>query len=156
MCLFFFRRDTATTVNVPYMTNNVKTCGGLVWTFCLPSFKAGCTFFCSKRWRLCLKPWWREPRMLPKRGYAVQQGVVFGVLSLKKGYTISSDPVILLEIVMLSPGTHLVKNHESLSRTIESQFKKQRALNWKSLGLYVNRQQTLYHSLLKLKRSPSI
>ena len=65
--------------------------------------------------------------MLPKRGYAVQQGVIFGVL--KKGYTISSDPVILLEIVMLSPGTHLVKNHESLSRTIESQFKKQRALN---------------------------
>ena len=30
MCLFFFCRDTATTVNVPYMTNNVKTCGGLV------------------------------------------------------------------------------------------------------------------------------
>ena len=67
--------------------------------------------------------------MLPKRGYAVQQGVVFRVLSLKKGYTISSDPVILLEIVMLSPGTHLVKNHESLSTTIESQFKKQRVLN---------------------------
>ena len=67
--------------------------------------------------------------MLPKRGCAVQQGVVFGVLSLKKGYTISSDPVILLEIVMLSPGTHLVKNHESQSRTMESQFKKQRVLN---------------------------
>ena len=67
--------------------------------------------------------------MLPKRGYVVQQGVVFGVLSLKKGYTISSDAVILLEIVMLSPGTHLVKNHESQSRTIESQFKKQRVLN---------------------------
>ena len=67
--------------------------------------------------------------MLPKRGYAVQRGVVFGVLSLKKGYTISSDPVILLEIVMLSPGTHLVKNHESQSRTIESQLEKQRVLN---------------------------
>ena len=82
--------------------------------------------------------------MLPKRGYAVQQGVVFGVLSLKKGYTISSDPVILLEIVMLSPGTHLVKNHESQSRTIESQFKKQRVLK------------SFYHSLLKLKHSPSV
>ena len=32
--------------------------------------------------------------------------------------------VILLQIVMVSPGTHLVKNHESQSRTIESQFKK--------------------------------
>ena len=31
--------------------------------------------------------------------------------------------VILLQIVMLSPGTHLVKNNESHSRTIESQFK---------------------------------
>ena len=31
--------------------------------------------------------------------------------------------VILLQIVMVSPGTHLVKNHEFLSRTIECQFK---------------------------------
>ena len=31
--------------------------------------------------------------------------------------------VILLQIVMLSPGTHLVKNNESQSRTTESQFK---------------------------------
>ena len=29
--------------------------------------------------------------------------------------------VILLQIVMVSPGTRLVKNHESQSRTIESQ-----------------------------------
>ena len=28
--------------------------------------------------------------------------------------------VILLQIVMVSPGTHLVKNHESLSITKES------------------------------------
>ena len=87
MCLFFFCRDTATTVNVPHMTNNVKTCGGLVWTFCLLSFKADCTFFCSKRWRLCLKSWWRHPLILPKRGCAVQQGMVFGVFeSLKRVY----------------------------------------------------------------------
>ena len=32
--------------------------------------------------------------------------------------------LILLQIVMVSPGTHLVKNHESLSITNESQFKK--------------------------------
>ena len=31
--------------------------------------------------------------------------------------------VILLQLVMVSPGTHLVKNNESQSRTIESQFK---------------------------------
>ena len=30
--------------------------------------------------------------------------------------------VILLEIVMVSPGTHLVKNPESQTRTSESQF----------------------------------
>ena len=32
--------------------------------------------------------------------------------------------MILLHIVMVSPGTHLVKNHESQSRTSESQLKK--------------------------------
>ena len=32
--------------------------------------------------------------------------------------------VILLEIVMVSPGTYLVKNHEYQSRTNESQLKK--------------------------------
>ena len=32
--------------------------------------------------------------------------------------------VILLQIVMVSPETYLVKNHESQSRTNEPQFKK--------------------------------
>ena len=32
--------------------------------------------------------------------------------------------MILLQIVMVRPGTHLVKNHESLFITNESQFKK--------------------------------
>ena len=43
---------------------------------------------------------------------------------------------------MLSPGTHLVKNHESLSITNESQNfkKKQGVLNWKCLDLFVTRQ----------------
>ena len=48
---------------------------------------------------------------------------------------------------MVSPETHFVKNHESLSITDESQFKKkqqqQGTLNWKFLGLYVTRQVNL-------------
>ena len=36
-----------------------------------------------------------------------------------------STAVILLQIVMVSPGTHFVKNHESLSRTNQSHLKKQ-------------------------------
>ena len=38
-------------------------------------------------------------------------------------------PVILLQEVMVSPGTHLVKNHESQSRTSESQLEKQPVQN---------------------------
>ena len=36
-------------------------------------------------------------------------------------------PVILLQIVMVSPGTRVVKNRESLSITIEYQFKKKKS-----------------------------
>ena len=61
------------------------------------------------------------------------------------------EAVISLQMVMLSPETHLVKNHES-------QFKKQRVLSWKCLVLYVTRQliwqdklQNSLYSLLKLK-----
>ena len=52
------------------------------------------------------------------------------------------NPVILLQIVMVSPGTHLVKNHESLSRTNESSLKKKKNESKivKCLGLYVTRQ----------------
>ena len=51
--------------------------------------------------------------------------------------------VILLQIVMVSRGTHLVKNDESLA--VHNQWvpiisKKKRSLNWKCLGLYVTRQ----------------
>ena len=35
------------------------------------------------------------------------------------------DTVILLQIVMVSPGAHLVKTHESQSRTNKSQLKKE-------------------------------
>ena len=46
---------------------------------------------------------------------------------MKKGQQfIRYIAVILLQIVMVSPGTHLVKNHESLSITNESQLKTMR------------------------------
>ena len=67
--------------------------------------------------------------------------------------------VILLQIVMVSPGTHLVKNHESLlSITNESQFKITRSLKLKMLWLLCKQTinleadaKTLFYSLLKLK-----
>ena len=39
--------------------------------------------------------------------------------------------VILLQIVRVSPETHLVKHHESQSRTSESQLKKKKKENLK-------------------------
>ena len=62
---------------------------------------------------------------------------------------------------MVSPGTHLVKNHESQSRTNQSQLKKKK--KGAMLGPLCNRTvnlvadaKTLYFSLPKLKYSPSI
>ena len=66
--------------------------------------------------------------------------------------------VILLQIVMVSPGIHLVKNHESQCRTIESQFKNH-LVPGSSCNQTVNLKtdsKTLYYSILKLKYSPSI
>ena len=72
-------------------------------------------------------------------------------------------PVILLQMVMVSPGTHLVKNQESQSRTNESQLKKKTSPKLKTLGPFFNQtvnlktdSKTLYYSILKLKYSPSI
>ena len=45
--------------------------------------------------------------------------------------------MILLQIVMMCPRFHLVKNHEVQSITNESQFKKKKE---SCLGLYVTRQ----------------
>ena len=70
--------------------------------------------------------------------------------------------MILLQIVMVSPGTHLVKIHESLSITNDSQFKKTMSPKLKMLGCLCNQTlnletdaKTLYYmySLLKLKHS---
>ena len=66
-----------------------------------------------------------------------------------------------LQIVMVSPGTHLVKSIESQSRNIESQIKKKniQVCNWKCWGLCVTRQliwlisltdsKTLYYCSIK-------
>ena len=71
--------------------------------------------------------------------------------------------MILLQIVMVSPGTHLVKNHESQSRTNESQLKKTITPKLKMLGPLCNQtinlkadSKPLYYSILKLKYNPSI
>ena len=65
---------------------------------------------------------------------------------------------------MVSPGTHLVKNHESQSRTDVSHFKKM-TTKLKMLGPLYNQTvnlktdlKTLYYSIMKLKytSSPSI
>ena len=48
--------------------------------------------------------------------------------------TFAKQPVILLQKVMVSPGTRLVKNRESQYTTNESQFKKNRETY---LSLYV-------------------
>ena len=62
---------------------------------------------------------------------------------------------------MVSPGSHLVKNHESLSIANESQLKKIQKV--KMLGPLCNRTvnlktdaKTLYYSILKLKYSPTV
>ena len=44
--------------------------------------------------------------------------------ALKKIHTRYVNSVILLQIVIVSPGTHHAKNRECWSRTIGSQFKK--------------------------------
>ena len=64
---------------------------------------------------------------------------------------------------MVSPNTHLVKNHESQSRTSEAKLKKKTSPKLKILGPLCNQtvnlktdSKTLYYSILKLKYSPSI
>ena len=46
--------------------------------------------------------------------------------------------MILLQIVIVSPGTNLVKNHDSQSRTNDSQLKKKLSPKLKMLGLLCN------------------
>ena len=57
---------------------------------------------------------------------------LFWLLGLN-GLQLYSCTAILSQIVMVSPGTHLVKNHESLSITSGSQFKDTRSPKLKNL-----------------------
>ena len=66
--------------------------------------------------------------------------------------------VILLQIVMVSPGTHFVKNYESQSRTmckITANPIMLAPLCNQTVNLKAD-SKTLYYSILKLKYSPSI
>ena len=91
------------------------------------------------------------------RGYYLQSGFfcfipflpIVSITVSMSGFTglqcVGAWAVILLQIVMVSPATHLEKNHKSQSRTNKSQLKKkqtnkQGVLNWKYLSLLVNRQ----------------
>ena len=72
--------------------------------------------------------------------------------------------MIWLQIVRVSPRTHLLKNHESQTRANESPLKKRKNESeienaWAFCNQTVNLKtdsKTLYYSILKLKYSPSI
>ena len=79
----------------------------------------------------------------------------------------STSSVILLQIVMVCPGTHPVRNHEPLYTTNDSPLKKKnkqtKSPKLKMLGPLCNQTvnlktdtKTLYYSFPKLKYSPSI
>ena len=70
---------------------------------------------------------------------------------LVKEKEVNITAVILLQIVMVSPGTHFVKNRESQSRISESQLKKKKKkkktnpklkMLWPSFNQTVNLQRT--------------
>ena len=66
---------------------------------------------------------------------------------LVKEKEVNITAVILLQIVMVSPGTHFVKNRESQSRISESQLKKKKnnpklKMLWPSCNQTVNLQRT--------------
>ena len=57
--------------------------------------------------------------------------------------------VLLLQIVMVSSGTHLVKNHEFRPITNQSQIKKKKKKE-SCLGLYVSCRQLIWRQMPKL------
>ena len=63
--------------------------------------------------------------------------------------------VILLQIVMVNPGTHLVKNHESQLKNNKSEIENAWSFCHQTVNLRTDFK-TLYFSILKLKYSPSI
>ena len=83
---------------------------------------------------------------------------------MRQPYKRGLNAVVWLQIVRVSPRTHLLKNHESQTRTNESQLKKRKNESeienaWAFCNQTVNLKtdsKTLYYSILKLKYSPSI
>ena len=63
--------------------------------------------------------------------------------------------VILLQIALVSPGTHLVKNHEPQLKRTNLKLKMLGPLCNQTVNLRTD-SKTLYHSILKLQYSPSI
>ena len=132
-----------------------------------------CHITCPKLlWEGLLQWFFSGLSLRKKRKNSPPESAVGSLFDLKKKMKKHSEESFGLSVwkelpsprVVVSPGTHLVKNHKSYSRTIDSQFKKW-VLNWKSLGLYVTRKLlnlktdsetlfTVYCS--KLKYSPSI
>ena len=72
-----------------------------------------------------------------------------------QGIECGTSPGILLQIVMVCPGTHLVKNHESQLKKLSLKLKMLRLLCNHTLNLKTD-SKTLYYSILILKYSPSI
>ena len=98
----------------------------------------------------------------------VKQNAYKGVIAFQwKSWRCEYIQWFWIQIVMVSPGTHLVKNIESQSRSNDSQIEDIyiQVCNWKCLGLCVTRQLICLISLtdsklcitavLKLKYSPS-
>ena len=92
----------------------------------------------------------------PQYGDRNKLRVMFMVMSYCE--VVTSFPVILLQMVMVSPGTHLVKTRQSLSIINESQLKKSKSPKLKMLEPLCNQTvnmetdvKSLYYSLLKLK-----
>ena len=77
------------------------------------------------------------------------------MLDVGEPHNIWVDPVILLQIVMVSPGTHFVKNHGSKSITNESRFKKTRSRVWVFIAVCVTGQ-FIWRQFSEIKYSPSI
>ena len=92
-------------------------------------------------------PW--ESMLVRKRSTWMSKGwiSVVSTWSLHPGHSLQictwvpcSFSDFVTNSIMVTPWTHLAKNHESQSRTIESQFKQQGVLDWKFTGLYVTKQ----------------
>ena len=54
--------------------------------------------------------------------------IIYGINFVRGHSERTASMVILLQVVMVNPGTHLDKNHKSLSITNESHFKNKESM----------------------------